>query len=118
MNKIFKQHFKSFFKNIIGMDEKFIEGVNKCDTELKLAEYMAVWGEEIAEAIGVDLYKDCEECEEKDKEISEAGDYACELEHKLEKFPEFKTLDEDRKLEAFMEHHHKYNATEMDELLK
>lgn len=112
MNIVFKQHFKVFFKDMIGMDERFIEGIDKCDTELSLAEHMAEWGGQIATELGVTLdAHNCDECSVYENEMEDLRD-------KLEEFPELKTLDEVRKLEAFMEHHHKYNATEMDELLK
>lgn len=118
MNIIFKQHLKVFLKDHMDMEERFVREIDDCRNYSELKDFLSGHGTDIAEALGVDLDEDCEDCKDKDQEISDASDYIIELECKLEEFPEFKTLDESRKLEAFMEHHHKYNATEMDQLLK
>ena len=110
MNIVFKQHLKVFLKGHMDISQFYVDKVDGLDDYDDLMDFLKAHGEHIAEMLDVEM--DCDDCGDKDYEINE-------LKCEIGDMPgNFKNLDDARKFEAFMEHHHKYNATEMDELLK
>ena len=111
MNIVFKQHMKVFLKEYMRIEDRHMSKFDQCKDYEDLMDFLGDHGERIADTLCIELDEDCDECWHKDHRIDE-------LQEEIDSAPaQFKTMDEERKFEAFMENHHKYNAQEMSDLL-
>lgn len=127
INKVFKQVFKAFAKEVLKSSEDFIDDIDDCETYYELKDVLENWSEEIFKEIG----GECSSCKDKDDEIDSLEDEKSELEGEIEEltervneleeresisyFPE--TIIDRYKLEAFKRNVDKFSLSEIESLL-
>ena len=127
INKVFKQVFKAFAKEVLKSSDDFISDIDDCETYYELKETLEVWSEEIFKEIG----GECSSCKDKDDEIEDLKDDKSQLESEVEElnervdeleeresisyFPE--TIIDSYKLEAFKRNVDRFSLSEIESLL-
>ena len=127
INKVFKQVFKAFAKEVLKSSEDFVDDIDDCETYYELKDVLGTWSEEFFKEIG----GECSSCNDKNDEIEELEDDKLELESEVEElterinemeeresisyFPE--TIIDSYKLEAFKRNVDRFSLSEIESLL-
>lgn len=120
INKVFKQVFKAFAKEVLKSSEDFIDDIDDCETYYELKDVLENWSEEIFKEIG----GECSSCKDKDDEkselkgeIEELTERVNELEEResISYFPE--TIIDNYKLEVFKRNVDRFSLSEIESLL-
>jgi peptidoglycan hydrolase CwlO-like protein len=127
INKVFKQVFKAFAKEVLKSSEDFIDEIEECDTYRDLKDVLEAWSNEFFKEIG----GECSACQDKEIEIDRLEDEKTDLEGEVEElkehvgeleekekisyFPE--TLIDSFKLEAFKRNMDRFSLSEIESLL-
>ena len=85
--------------------------VEKAKNYNELHNYFTMYGDEIAESLGVDLDEDCDDCRSKDSQI-----YDLEDELKNNSFTP-KNLNDEYKLDAFVKNKDNFSVSDFEALL-
>lgn len=120
INKVFKQVFKSFAKEVLKSSEDFIDDIDDCETYYELKDVLENWSEEFFKEIG----GECSSCNDKNDEIEELESEVEELTERINEleeresisyFPE--TIIDSYKLEAFKRNVDRFSLSEIESLL-
>jgi len=111
INVVFKKVLIAFIKENMNSCSSVVRAIEKSETYNDLNNNLTMYGEEIAESLGVDLDEECNDCCKKDCIISELED---EL-HEKSFTP--KSLDDEYKLEAFIRNKDNFSVSDFESLL-
>ena len=111
INKVFKKVLVSFMKDNMNSCASLLDYVEKAKTYSELKRYLTMYGDEIAENLGVDLDEECDDCEYKENRIHDLKE---EL-HNKSFTP--KSLDDEYKLDAFVKCKDNFSVSDFESLL-
>lgn len=120
INKVFKQVFKSFMKNEIGVSEFFIKQIDSCDTYGDFKKCL----ETNVDIIALRLGYECEECENIQDKLDDTEDEVryltrenLKLDDKLYVSFTPKTFWDEQKLRVFMDKKDNFTPEDFESLL-
>lgn len=111
INVVFKKVLIEFLKENMNSCSSVIRAIEKSETYYDLNNNLTMYGEEIAESLGVDLHEECDDCSRKEVEISN-------LEDRLyNKSFTPSTINDEYKLEAFLRYKDNFSVSDFESLL-
>lgn len=111
INKVFKKVLIAFVTENMNSCSSVVRAIEKSETYYDLNNALTVYGEEIAESLGVDLHEECDDCSIKEIEIGRLE----ETLHNKSFTPS--TLDDEYKLAAFIRNKDNFSVSDFESLL-